>query len=359
MIQNTLLKVLIRFSALLLALHTAGSPALDPAPSDVTLVITAAGDCTLGSDEGQSRELAFNTLYREIGSDPDYFLANVRDIFQKDDLTLVNLETTLSDRGSRTPDKKWCFRGLPEYIRILSGSGVEAATFSNNHKKDYGESSYLDTVAALQEAGIARAEEDTVALLEIRGVKVGILSIQAAFRGGNTEADYEYPDTDYLKQLTRRYTDSLKEKGAALILACFHWGFENTDYISPQQKALGHYAVDCGADLVIGTHPHVLQGIECYRGCYILYSLGNFCYGGHTNPSDKDTVLWQQSFHFENGTLIGSESARAIPCFISSVSSRNDYRPTPAAGNDAARILDRLNRLSAPFGVSFNGEGRR
>ena len=120
---------------------------------------------------------------------------------------------------------------------------------------------------------------------------------------------------------------------------------------------LGRKCIDWGVDLVIGHHPHVLQGIEEYKGRYIIYSLANFCFGANRNPEDKDTMIFQQTFTFENGEKVEDQNARIIPCMVSSVKTRNDFRPTPATGEDKQRILKRMNEYSSAFCVAFDEDG--
>ncbi len=140
----------------------------------------------------------------------------------------------------------------------------------------------------------------------------------------------------------------VKAQGAEVILVSFHWGIERNYLPNQAQISLAHRAVDLGASLVIGHHPHVLQGIEAYNGVNIVYSLGNFCFGGNKNPSDKDTLIYQQTFTVRDGQVqIDLENGvNLIPCSLSSQSSRNDYRPTPVSGSEAERILDKLNTYS-------------
>lgn len=95
-----------------------------------------------------------------------------------------------------------------------------------------------------------------------------------------------------------------KKNNAEIIIVSFHWGTERKYYPNSKQKSLGHYAINCGASLVLGHHPHVLQGIEQYKGRYIVYSLGNFCFGGNSNPKDKDTMIFQQTFTLKNGKSV-------------------------------------------------------
>lgn len=96
--------------------------------------------------------------------------------------------------------------------------------------------------------------------------------------------------------------------------------------------------------MIIGSHPHVLQGIETYKEKKIVYSLGNFCFGGNKNPSDKDTMIYQHTFSFENDQLV-KEDNQIIPCMISSTASRNNYQPTPVEGEDASRVLKKVNEI--------------
>ena len=117
-------------------------------------------------------------------------------------------------------------------------------------------------------------------------------------------------------------------------------------------------AIDQGANLVLGHDPHVLQGIDIYKGCYIVYSLGNFCFGGNTNPADKDTMIFQQTFTFKDDKLKKDLNARVIPCSISSVSYQNDYRPTVLKGDSKKRVIDRLNSYSSSMKVHVTSKGK-
>ena len=159
------------------------------------------------------------------------------------------------------------------------------------------------------------------------------------------------------EKLVQNNIEVLREQNVDLILACCHWGIEKDNYPENYQQQLGRKCIDWGVDLVIGHHPHVLQGIEEYKGRYIIYSLANFCFGANRNPEDKDTMIFQQTFTFENGEKVEDQNARIIPCMVSSVKTRNDFRPTPATGEDKQRILQRMNEYSSAFGVAFDEDG--
>ncbi|MCR4904266.1 MAG: CapA family protein [Butyrivibrio sp.] len=319
------------------------------------VVITAVGDCTLGNDEQvEWKSNSFHKVYNENGA--DYFFQNVRELFRKDDLTIVNLECVLTNLGERQANKDWCFRSDPSYLNILTGSSVEAVSFANNHCRDYGEISYTDTLNNLKNYGIPCSSENSTLVMTINNVKVGLISIQAAYRSSDEDKDKEYYDTEELLRLTDTCIEDVKAKGAKLIIMNYHWGIERTSKITTQQKTLGHYAVDKGCNLVIGHHPHILQPVEVYKDTYIIYSLGNFCFGGNTNPKDKDTIIWQQSFKVSGENVI-CDYAKIYPCSISSSQSLNDYCPLILSGSRGQKIINRMNSLSGSYGIEFDENG--
>ena len=301
----------------------------------VTITVSAAGDCTLGTDEFFSWEDSLPAKYEETG-DFSYFFQNVNPVFSKDDVTIVNFEGTLTDSEYRA-DKQFAFKADKSYVNILTEGSVEAVNLANNHSKDYGEESYTDTIAALDEAGIANFGYDRTAMMEIKGVKVGLVGTYVLAEGIG------------VKDSMVTNIQSLKAQGAQLVIVSFHWGEEKAAYPGEVQKELAHAAVDQGADLVIGHHPHVLQGIEKYNGRNIVYSLGNFCFGGNSYPSDMDTIIFQQTFTFEGGEQKEDDVTNIIPCRISSADGYNNYQPTPAEGEEADRILQKLEERS--FGI--------
>ncbi|NLK27573.1 MAG: CapA family protein [Clostridiales bacterium] len=312
---------------------------------EVQITISAAGDVTLSSDIKQPKAVNFFSVY-DKEKDNDYFFKNVKSIFEKDDMTIVNFEGTLSNRGSRV-DKKWAFRGKPSYIDILTQGSVEAVAFANNHVKDYGEVSYTDTIESFKKAGIAYSSYSTVGVYEVKGIKIGMISIQEC---GVPKKTYE----DTLHKAIK----SVNKKKPDLLIVSFHWGIEYTFKPNKAQIELSRMAIDEGADLVLGHHPHVLQPIEKYKDSYIVYSLGNFCFGGNTNPPDKDTIIYQQTFTFRNDKLVPDDNVRIIPCSVSSVKTKNNYQPTPSKGSEKEGIIKRMNGYCKPYGISFDKEGK-
>jgi len=306
--------------------------------SEVSVTISAVGDMTLGEDASFSTLNNFTAVYTMYGQ--EYFLANVKPIFEADDITFANFEGTLTDQGSRQA-KEYAFRGDPSYAQVLVDGSVEAVTLANNHSYDYGDVSHTDTQKYLDEAGVDWCEGDKIIVRDVGGVRMALIGIYVLADGAQKADQVE------------SCIAAAKEQGAQLIVVAFHWGTERETKPDDVQTMLAHLAIDSGADLVVGHHPHVLQGIEKYSGKYICYSLGNFCFGGNSNPSDKDTIIFQQTFRIVRGGNVEDGGVSVIPCSVSSVSDWNNYQPTPATGTEAERILTKLNDLCTAFGTSF------
>ena len=298
----------------------------------VSFTISAVGDCTFGTDENFAYEGSMPAKYDEVG-DFNYFFENVKSVFEADDLTIVNFEGTLTDSTTRE-DKQFAFKADKSYAEILTDGFVEAANLANNHSKDYGEQSYNDTMDALDEAGITNFGYDRVAIKKVKGIKVGLVGT------------YVLADGLGVKDSMEKNIQDLKDEGAQVIIASFHWGEEKAEYPNDVQVELAHAAIDAGADLVLGHHPHVLQGIEQYKGKNIVYSLGNFCFGGNMYPSDMDTMIFQQTFTLKGEKLLEDNVTNIIPCSISSAEDYNNYQPTPAAGEKETEILNKITQRS-------------
>lgn len=302
--------------------------------SPVSLTLSVVGDCTLGTDETFDYDTSLNAYYENYGA--DYFLQNVKDIFSADDLTIANFEGTLTDSDERE-DKTFAFKAPASYASILTGGSVEAVNTANNHSHDYGDQSFDDTLAALDDAGIVHFGYDETAVMDVKGIKVGLVGI------------YELYDHLEREQQLKDNIAKVKADGAQLIIVIFHWGNETETVPDSNQTILGRIAIDEGADLVCGHHPHVLQGIETYKGRNIVYSLGNFCFGGNSSPSDMDTMIYQQTFTIDADGVKKDNVTNIIPCSISSAAydGYNNYQPTPAEGDEATRILGKINERSS------------
>ena len=303
-----------------------------PTMAPVSLTVSVVGDCTLGTDENFDYDTSLNAYYENYGA--DYFFSNVKSIFSTDDLTIANFEGTLTDSEERE-DKEYAFKAPAEYAGILTSGSVEAVNTANNHSHDYGDQGYEDTISALDSAGILNFGYDKTIVTEVKGVKVGLVGI------------YELKDHLERKEQLKQNIAKVKAEGAQVTIVIFHWGNEKEEVPDSHQTTLAHLAIDEGADLVCGHHPHVLQGIEEYKGKNIVYSLGNFCFGGNQHPSDMDTMIFQQTFTVDQNGVKADNVTNIIPCSVSSDSDYNNYQPTPAEGDEATRILSKIQERTA------------
>ena len=304
----------------------------EPTAEPVSITVSMVGDCTLGTDVNFDQSTSFDAFY-QMKNDPGYFFQNVKDIFTADDLTVANMEGTLTTSNDRQ-QKTFAFKGNPSYTEILTQGGVEATNLANNHSHDYGDQSYEDTIQYLEAAGITTFGYDRTDVMDVKGIKVGLIGI------------YELKDGLGRQQQVIDTIQEVKDQGAQVIIVSFHWGTEKSNIPDDIQKTLAHLAIDQGADLVVGHHPHVLQGIEKYQGKNIVYSLGNFCFGGNKNPSDKDTMIFQQTFTVENGELVEDDVTNIIPCSLSSESGYNNYQPMVLEGSEKERVLQKIEEFS-------------
>ena len=304
-------------------------PATEPTePPERHYTFTFAGDCTFGClPQHISAGYAFPMT---VGEDYGYPFRNVLEYFQNDDFSMVNLEGVLGDKG-RKMGKRYNFRGDAAYVNILTENSVEAVTLANNHSLDYGKEGYAETKAILEEAGVPYVEANSSTLVTLEGgLVVGIYATV-----------YNSIDEDALITGIR----SLKEQGADLVIYAPHWGRENTFRPNAEQIRLGRAAIDAGADIVYGAHPHVLQPVEEYENGVIFYSLGNFSFGGNMYPKDYDTAIIQQEVVLASDGTVTLGERTCIPCSASSIDKRNNFQPTPYEPGTAAydRVLSKLD----------------
>lgn len=332
-------------------------------------LLSFVGDNVLGDYKGSSGA-TFNAKFEEVGGDLGYFSLGVREVLQADDLSIGNMEGVLSDKPLKNAfDKPFSFKGASKYAKILTTAGFEAMNIANNHSRDYGKQGFEDTITHLRAQHLAVFGEGIVHIYEVNGIKIGL----AGHRGWNLG----------IKPQVAREIKALRDQGAELVIFTFHWGEERQHYPNAAQRELAHFTIDSGADMVIGHHPHVLQGVETYKGKKIVYSLGNFIYGGAKNPADKDSMIYQTRFirldsarkrrefiedlrfdacaqeaYLEKPFIKGVERVdelgdfvlvhSVIPVSISSTPSYNDYSPRIYANDSKGfdRVLRRLESYS-------------
>ena len=299
---------------------------LPPEPEIFTLTFT--GDVTPGCMPGQ-----FNNpkaYVGTVGDDYEFPFRNMRHIFEADDFTFINLEVVLGLNVGKQAGKTFVFSGPEEYVQIMTSSSVEAVTLANNHVEDFGIEGYENTKRILDENGVAYVEEDKTTLFVTEtGLTIGLYA-----------ESFDFKESDIAENIA-----ALKEQGAEIIICAFHWGTEGAYRHNDKQERYAHAAIDAGADIVVGHHPHVLQEMEEYNGRMIFYSLGNFSFGGNDHPKDFDSAVVQLQVIREYDGTVSLGELTIIPICISSVADRNNYQPTPyPEGSEAwKRVLEKLN----------------
>ncbi len=262
------------------------------------------------------------------------------------DLTLGNLESPLTSSGRPVKGKDITLRGNPKAVAALSRAGFDALGLANNHALDYGPTGLRSTLTLLDRARIAHAGAGvTVAAarkpaeLRARGARVAFLSYShirpAGFVAGDTRPGIAESRNDSMDRVVAEIRRAKATHG--IVIVAFHWGVEHKDSATEEQIADGHRAVDAGADLVLGTHPHVIQAIESYKGKVIAYSLGDFVFDHSQRKAGESFIMTTELGPKGTGRVL------IVPTYLGS----GNGRPAIVKGSAARTILQRLKVLSA------------
>lgn len=302
------------------------TPRLGETEDAFSIVVSFTGDMLLASLHG--KRAAGNFLDYAAKQEPEYFLQHVRPIFEADDFTVVNLENVLTDRNltpkEKATDPAYWFRAPAATTDILTSSGVEAVSLANNHTGDYGTAGYKDTVKAVSAAGLEYGGNDRTFYLEKNGYRVAVIC-HGLWNEGQAGTIIQRLRT--------------AEKNSDFQVVFCHGGAEGVHAPEAWRVRASRRLIDNGADLVLGNHPHVLQPREVYKGKEIVYSLGNFCFGGSRSPENR-TIIYQLILQVENGKLVGA-SSELIPCYVHTGGRVNNYCPAPIEDEEQARrVLD-------------------
>ncbi|WP_339290264.1 CapA family protein [Paenibacillus sp. FSL E2-0201] len=267
-----------------------GLPSDDQASGN-TVTLNFGGDVIFS---GKAGELLEKKGY-------DYSYAALNGIFKKDDLTVVNLETPVTTGGVGAANKQFVFKGSPKALDALKTAGVDAVNMANNHTLDQGEEGLRDTLSHLSErgipyvgAGLNSKEAFSAQYFERKGIKIALLGFTRVIPASDWMAGKNKPGlaSVYDSREGLKAIAAAKQK-ADLVVVVVHWGKERVEQFDNIQQTLGRSFVDAGADLVIGGHPHVLQGVEPYKGKWIAYSTGNFIFTRSTVPATWETAVFQ------------------------------------------------------------------
>jgi poly-gamma-glutamate synthesis protein (capsule biosynthesis protein) len=281
----------------------------------------------------------------------DFPYREVKDYLRQPDLTIGNLETPVTTRGTILK-KEYNYRSSPLALPALAAAGFDAVNLANNHVMDYGAEGLLDTMDHLNKAGIQhvgaghdRDEAFKPLIIEKKGMKIAILGFSRVVPDNSWKAGvkhvgvadtYDYTQPVKAIQLARSQAD--------LVVVITHWGVERKDKPEAYQTDLAHRFIDAGADLIVGGHPHVLQGFESYKGKWIAYSLGNFIFTTNTVKETLDTFI------------LNASCSKDRKCSISAVPIYTSYaRPIKMNDEQGLKLFDRISAVSFKTLIKSNG----
>lgn len=308
-----------------------------------TVKLNFAGDIIFSGKVGE--------LLKKQGYGYSYSLLD--GMFKKDDLTVVNLETPITTGGVGAANKQFVFKGPPEALDALKSAGIDAVNLANNHTLDQGETGLLDTLKHLSKRGIPYVgagadskEAYSAQYFERQGIKIALLGftrvmpvIEWKAEAGKPGLASVYDSAEALKAIA-----AARQK-ADLVVVFTHWGKERMEQYDKTQQTLGHSFIDAGADLVIGGHPHVLQGIEPYKGKWIAYSTGNFIFTRSSVPATWETAVFQAECNAK-----GQCSMKLSPMHAEL------GQPVPMNQADGQLLLNRVEALSSGL-IQINNDG--
>ena len=307
------------------------------APKGSSILLTFTGDCTLGGQEWlRARDFSFVSHINKHGY--AYPFAKVKDLFEEDDLTVINLENVFYDKTSTPAQKNYLFRAPEDYARILPEGSVEVAFVANNHILDYGTAGMNSTLKALENQGVSwfgsNYHLDGTYIYEKDGVKIGFIGSYQSYWYSRRET--------FAASL-----QALKDAGCSAIIGIIHDGTEYALNRGKRQMTMAAWLVKNGVNLVIGHHPHVPQGIDILDGVTVLYSLGNFSFGGNKDldisrrpgrRADRALLARVELFFDEQGAYAGQQ-VRLIPVSPSGTAEYNNYQPVILSGTEALETM--------------------
>lgn len=283
----------------------------------------------------------------------DYPYAKSLPYLQGADLTAGNLENPITKRGTPAQDKQFVFKGTPDSLPALKEAGFDVVSLANNHTLDQGVEGLLDTIGYLDEAGLPNTgggSDDQEAyepvILEAGSIKVAYIGLSRVLPVGSWKAAPDRAGVAEAYGDAKQGIEAIKaaKAKADVIVVMVHWGIEKADKPQEYQRQLGRSFIDAGADLIIGSHPHVLQGFETYKGKWIAYSLGNYIFNMTTTEKTKDTGVLDAVC-----TPSGSCDLQFHPM------RSTQSQPVPLAGEQAEALLARLSGIS--IGATVDSQG--
>lgn len=307
------------------------------------------------SDEDAVTILAVGDVY--IGGSAEFYLKKngysypfreTENIIRNSDIALANLEAPLTESVNVLMEKKFVLKTAPAAANAIKTAGFDVVTLANNHIMDYGADGLKDTIDLLDKAGIKHTgagqdlkEARTPAILNIKGTRVAFLAYSNVFpeefyatenSAGTAQGLYEHIKSD-IKNISKHLD---------ILVVSFHWSEELARHPKEYQIRLAHLAIDNGADLVVGHHPHVIQGVERYKDGIVFYSLGNFAFGSFGQTPEGIMAIVKLS----KGRII---SAEIIPLNVNN--KEVFFQPKPLQGEGAVSVIDDIRDISSRFGL--------
>lgn len=301
------------------------------------IVITFTGDCTLGSEEHtRPRRNSFDSYIFDYGYDYPFLM--VQDVLASDDVTVINLENVFYAHRINRVEKTYNFRGPPDFVEILKQGSVELSFLGNNHSGDYGRAGLSSTIRVLESEGLGwfgvpYPQRLQTWIYEKDGIRIGFTGAYMGY--------WRFYKEDILQSFER-----LRAEGCAFIAAVMHGGMEYNPRQGSDQQKFASFLLEAGAGVVVGHHPHVLQGVERTEHSNIVYSLGNFSFGGNKDLRATQTMLAQLRLAFgPDGRYLGQQ-LNLIPAHVSGTLKYNNYQPVLVTGEEAQAIIDQVGRYS-------------
>ncbi|MEK0312860.1 CapA family protein [Cohnella sp. 56] len=308
-----------------------------------TVTLAFVGDILPASGVGK--------LMEQHGVDYPFKLA--KPILEAADIAAGNLEAPITERGTPAENKTYVFKGKPAYLAGLKNAGLDVVGLANNHTLDQGWEGLSDTMDALDDiklkhmgSGADDKEAFAPVYMEHGGINVAYIAVSNVVPEGSWKAGPNHPGVAETYDTTRAVA-AVKEarKLADIVVVMVHWGNERADTPKKAQFDVGHTLIDAGADLIIGSHPHVLQGFEAYKGKWIAYSLGNFVFTTREGYSKtQDTGILTATCNAD-----GACELKFDPMYA------KDSQPRPMEPEQAQALFDRLNKVSYGAAIDSNG----
>ncbi len=334
------------------------------------LIFSLSSNFSFGQDDNQADDIIRLGLVGDIflgnwaeafidSFGVDYPFNACRELFDQMDLVVGNFESPILENGEPYLEKQYLLKSPPGIEKGLFNANIRAVTLANNHVLDYGPDGLQNTIKYLDHSGVKhfgagsnRKNARKEAVVEIKNQKVAFLGFSATFPeefwATDSTAGTAFPYNEDVRKAVTHCNDNYD-----VVVVVFHWGAEKMTEPKDYQRDLAHLCIDLGADLVVGHHPHVVQGIEFYRNVPVFYSLGNFAFASYSENAKIGLIA---DINFQGGKVI---SSRAVP--VNVYNAEVNFQPTPLSLKDQMKFNKYLEELSIKLNttsITIDKDGR-